>query len=121
MAMGDACLAYQESGLLEAAMGRTWLGEAEAAYRAARARRPDWPAPARALARVLLALGRIDEAEALAVEARTAAPSTEIDLLLSEILFRQGRWRELQALSRDAVAAGRADELLRWWAGEPAA
>lgn len=121
MAMGDACLAYQESGLLEAAMGRTWLGEAEAAYRAARARRPDWPAPARALARVLLALGRIDEAEALAVEARTAAPSTEIDLLLSEILFRQGRWPELQALSRDAVAAGRADELLRWWAGEPAA
>jgi hypothetical protein len=55
------------------------------------------------------------------VEARAAAPSTEIDLLLSEILFRQGRWRELRALSRDAVAAGRADELLRWWAGEPAA
>jgi len=55
------------------------------------------------------------------VEARAAAPSTEIDLLLSEILFRQGRWRELQALSRDAVAAGRAEELLRWWAGEPAA
>jgi hypothetical protein len=55
------------------------------------------------------------------VEARAAAPSTEIDLLLSEILFRQGRWRELQEVSRDAVAAGRADELLRWWAGEPAA
>jgi hypothetical protein len=70
---------------------------------------------------VLLALGRIDEAEHLAVEARAAAPSTEIDLLLSEILFRQGRWRELQEVSRDAVAAGRADELLRWWAGEPAA
>ena len=76
---------------------------------------------ARALARVLLALGRIDEAEHLAVEARAAAPSTEIDLLLSEILFRQGRWRELQEVSRDAVAAGRADELLRWWSGEPAA
>ena len=121
MAMGDACLAYQESGLLDAAMGHHWLGEAEAAYRAARARRPDWPPPARALARVLLALGRIDEAEHLAVEARAAAPSTEIDLLLSEILFRQGRWRELQEVSRDAVAAGRADELLRWWSGEPAA
>ena len=121
VAMGDACLAYQESGLLDAAMGRHWLGEAEAAYRAARARRPDWPPPARALARVLLALGRIDEAEHLAVEARAAAPSSEIDLLLSEILFRQGRWRELQEVSRDAVAAGRADELLRWWAGEPAA
>ena len=121
MAMGDACLAYQESGLLDAAMARHWLGEAEAAYRAARERRPDWPPPARALARVLLALGRIDEAEHLAVEARAGAPSTEIDLLLSEILFRQGRWRELQEVSRDAVAAGRADELLRWWAGEPAA
>jgi Flp pilus assembly protein TadD len=102
-------------------MGHHWLGEAEAAYRAARARRPDWPPPARALARVLLALGRIDEAEHLAVEARAAEPSTEIDLLLSEIFFRQGRWRELQEVSRDAVAAGRADELLRWWAGEPAA
>jgi hypothetical protein len=69
---------------------------------------------------VLLALDRIDEAEGLAVEARVAAPSTEVDLLLSEILFRQRRWPELQALSRDALAAGRADELLRWWAGEPA-
>ena len=119
-AMGDACLAYQESGLLDAAMGRYWLGEAEGAYRAARAGRPEWAAPTRALARVLLALDRIDEAEGLAVEARVAAPSTEVDLLLSEILFRQRRWPELQALSRDALAAGRADELLRWWAGEPA-
>jgi polysaccharide biosynthesis protein PelE len=119
-AVGDACLAYQQSGLLDAAMARHWLGEAEAAYRAARAARPEWPAPARALARVLLSLGRIDEAEALASEARAAAPSTEADLLLSEILFRQGRWTELRALSRDAVAAGRADETLRWWAEEPA-
>jgi tetratricopeptide (TPR) repeat protein len=121
MAMGDACLAYQESGLLDPAMGRHWLGEAEAAYRTARETRPDRPAPARALARVLLALDRLDEAEGLAREARAAAPSTEIDLLLSEILFRQGRWPELRSLSLDAVAAGRADELLRWWAEEPAA
>src|SRR6185503_16314715 len=58
MAVGDACVAYQESRLLEAAMGRHWLGEAEAAYRAARARRPEWPAPAAALARVKLARPR---------------------------------------------------------------
>ena len=121
MAVGDACLAYQESGLLDAAMGRHWLGEAEAAYRAAREGRPGWPAPTAALARVLLAQGRVEEAEALAVAARAAAPSADVDLLLSEILFRQGRWAELRALCREAVAAGRADETLRWWAGEPAA
>jgi hypothetical protein len=120
MAVGDACVAYQESRLLEAAMGRHWLGEAAAAYRAARVRRPEWPAPAAALARVQLAQGQVAEAEALAVEARAAAPSTEADLLLSEIFFVQGRWGELRALSRDAVAAGRADDTLRWWAGEPA-
>jgi tetratricopeptide (TPR) repeat protein len=121
MSVGDACVAYQESRLLEAAMGRHWLGEAEAAYRAARARRPEWPAPAAALARVHLAQGRVAEAETLAVEARVAAPSTEADLLLSEIFYVQGRWGDLRALSRDAVAAGRADDTLRWWAGEPAA
>lgn len=121
MAVGDACVAYQESRLLEAAMGRHWLGEAEAAYRAARARRPEWPAPAAALARVHLAQGRVAEAEALAVEARAAAPSIEADLLLSEIFYVQGRWGDLRALSRDAVVAGRADDTLRWWAGEPGA
>jgi hypothetical protein len=102
-------------------MGRHWLGEAEAAYRAARARRPEWPGPAAALARVRLAQGEVAEAEALAAEARAAAPSTEADLLLSEIFFVQGRWAELRTLSRDAVASGRADDTLRWWAGEPAA
>jgi hypothetical protein len=121
MAVGDACVAYQESRLLEAAMGGHWLGEAEAAYRAARARRPEWAAPSAALARVRLAQGQVAEAEALAAEARAAAPSTETDLLLSEIFFAQGRWGDLRALSRDAVAAGRADDTLRWWAEEPAA
>jgi hypothetical protein len=121
MAVGDACVAYQESRLLEAAMGRHWLGEAEAAYRAARARRPEWPVPATALARVRLAQGEVAEAETLAAQARAAAPSTETDLLLSEIFFTQGRWGDLRALSQDAVAAGRADDMLRWWAGEPAA
>jgi tetratricopeptide (TPR) repeat protein len=116
MAVGDACVAYQESRLPEAAMGRHWLGEAETAYRSARAGRPGWAAPAAALARVRLAQGEVAEAEALAAEARAVAPSTEADLLLSEILFAQGRWVELRALSRDAVTAGRADETLRWWA-----
>jgi len=121
MAVGDACVAYQESRLLEAAMGRHWLAEAEAAYRAARARRREWPAPAAALAHVRLAQGEVAEAEALAAEARAAAPSTEADLLLSEIFFAQGRWAELRTLAREAVAAGRADDTLRWWAGESAA
>jgi tetratricopeptide (TPR) repeat protein len=116
VAVGDACVAYQASGLLEAAMGRHWLGEAEAAYRAARARRPDWPAPAAALARVRLAQGDAEEAEALAAAARAAAPSTESDLLLSEIFFAQRRWDALRALARDAAAAGRADDTLTWWA-----
>ena len=121
VAVGDACVAYQASGLLEAAMGRHWLGEAEAAYRAAGARRPDWPAPAAALARVRLAQGDVAEAETLARAARAVAPSTAADLLLSEIFFAQRRWGDLRALSQDAVAAGRADDTLRWWAGEPAA
>jgi len=121
MVLGDACVAYRDSRLLDAVMGRHWLGEAETAYRRARAGAPDRPEPARALARVLLALDRIDEAETLAVEARAAAPSAEVDLLLSEIFFRQRRWSDLRALARDAVAAGRAEEPLTWWAGEPAA
>jgi len=121
VAVGDACVAYQASGLLEAAMGRHWLGEAEAAYRAACARRPDWPAPAAALARVRLAQGDVAEAETLARAARAVAPSTAADLLLSEIFFAQRRWGDLRALSQDAVAAGRADDTLRWWAEEPAA
>ncbi|HUM15945.1 MAG TPA: HEAT repeat domain-containing protein [Candidatus Nitrosotalea sp.] len=118
LAFGDACVAYQASGMPDAVMGRHWLGEAEAAYRRARARRPDWLPAARALARVLLALERVDEAEVLAAEAHAAEPSAEVDLLLSEVFFRQRRWRDLRALSRDAVTAGRADETLRWWAGE---
>jgi hypothetical protein len=119
MAVGDACSAYQGSGLLDSVMGRHWLTEAAEAYRHARTLRGDWPAPVRALARVLLALGQVAEAEALALEARAAEPSTEVDLLLSEILFLQGRWGELHELARDALGAGRADETLRWWAGEP--
>ncbi|MEX2222762.1 MAG: hypothetical protein WEG40_13275 [Candidatus Rokuibacteriota bacterium] len=116
-ALGDAYLAYQQSRLLDPVMGRHWLSEAEAVYRQARARRAGWPEAGRAHARVLLALGRGDEALALAREVAAAAPSVEVDLLLSEILFTERRWRDLQALSRDAVAAGRGDDTLRWWAG----
>ncbi|HEY7039068.1 MAG TPA: HEAT repeat domain-containing protein [Methylomirabilota bacterium] len=122
LAHGDACAAYQASGILDPAMGRHWLDEAETAYRRARALRPGWPAATQALARVLLVRGDVDEAEALAREARAVEPSAEIDLLLSEILFGQRRWSDLRALSREAVTAGRAGETLRWWAGEePAA
>jgi len=117
VAFGDACIAYQGSGLPDAAMGRHWLGEAEAAYRRAHALRPGSAATTQALARALLALGRVDEALGLALEARASAPSGELDLLLSEIFFDQRRWRDLHDLSREAVAAGRADETLRWWAG----
>jgi tetratricopeptide (TPR) repeat protein len=122
LAHGDACAAYRGSGILDPAMGRHWLDEAEAAYRRARALQPGWPLATQALARVLLARGDVEEAEALAREARAAAPSAEVDLLLSEILFCQRRWPDLRALSREAVTAGRAGETLSWWAGEePAA
>lgn len=119
VALGDACRTYRESRLLDPVMERHWLTEAEAAYRRALAQRPGWSVPALALARVLLVLGRLEAAAALAVEARTAAPSSDADLLLSEILFAQRRWRELQALGREAAAAGHRDEVLRWWSGEP--
>jgi hypothetical protein len=121
LAFGDACLAYRESRLLDPVMGRHWLEEAEAVYRRALAGRPGWPEAARALARVLLALGRIGEAEAVALEVHEAAPSTEVDLLRAEILFMERRFNDLQALARDAVAAGRGADTLRWWAGESAA
>ncbi|MGH7399673.1 MAG: hypothetical protein ACRELW_19320 [Candidatus Rokuibacteriota bacterium] len=117
VALGDAYRAYQESHLLDPVMGRHWLNEAETAYRQARARRPGWPEPGRSHARVLLALGRIEEALSLAREVAAASPSTEADLLLSEILFIQRRWPDLRDLARDVVAAGRADDTLRWWAG----
>lgn len=119
VALGDACRAYQASGLLDPVMGRHWLTEAEAAYRRALVLRPGWGVPLLALARVLLALGHAREAEVVAMEARTATPSEDTDLLLSEILFAQRRWRELQALCREAVSAGRGDEVLHWWAGAP--
>ena len=122
LAHGDACAAYQASGILDPAMGRHWLDEAETAYRRARTLRSGWPPATQALARVLLARGDVDEAEVLAREVRAAEPSAEVDLLLSEILFRQQRWTDLRALSRETVTAGRAGETLRWWAGEePAA
>ncbi|HXA98626.1 MAG TPA: tetratricopeptide repeat protein [Candidatus Dormibacteraeota bacterium] len=120
MALGDACVAYRESHLLDAVMGRHWLEQAEAAYRSALAARPGWPEAARALARVLLALGHVTPAESVAREARGAAPSPEMDLLLAEILYVQHRWGDLGALAREAVRAGAADETLRWWGGEGA-
>src|SRR5258705_2421823 len=46
MAVGDACVAYQESRLLEAAMGRPWPGRAGGPLRAGRARPPGGAPPA---------------------------------------------------------------------------
>ncbi|HEV8531367.1 MAG TPA: HEAT repeat domain-containing protein [Methylomirabilota bacterium] len=116
-AFGEACRAYWGSHLLDPTMGQHWLGEAEAAYRRARARRPGWLPPTVGLVQTLMGLGKLHEAEALAREAEEATPSGTLDLLLAEVLFRERRWAELGRLARGAVAAGRQDERLAWWAG----
>ncbi len=116
-AFAEACRAYWGSHLLDPIMGQHWLGEAEAAYRRARARRPGWLPPTVGLVQALLALGKLHEAEALAREAEEVSPSGTLDLLLAEVLFRERRWSELRRLARAALAAGRQDERLAWWAG----
>jgi hypothetical protein len=116
-AAGDACRNYQMSRLLDPVMERHWLGQAEEGYRRALALNPGWRSPRLALAQVLLGQGRLPEAEALVRQLLGAEPSSEADLLLCEILFAQGRLGELEAACRSAVAAGRRDELLEWWAG----
>ena len=117
-ALGEACRAYQQSRLLEPVMERHWLAEAEGACRHARALEPDRPGHKLGLARVLLAAGQLDEAAALARETLAATPSADVDRLLAEILFARRAWAELRATCRAAVAAGRHDELLDWWARE---
>ena len=114
-ALGEACCAYRASRLLEAVMERHWLVRAEEAYRRVLAREPG-AAAMLGLARVLSGLGRLDEAEALVRQLQMRRPSPEGDLFLSEVLFAQGRWSELRAACQAAVAAGRRDELLVWWA-----
>jgi hypothetical protein len=116
-AFAEACRAYWGSHLLDPVMGQHWLGEAEAAYRRARARRPGWLPPAVGLVQALLGLDKLHEAEALAREAEEVSPSGTLDLLLAEVLFREQRWSELRRLARGALAAGRQDERLAWWAG----
>ena len=118
--LGDACRAYQESGLLESVMVRHWLARAEEAYRRALALEPGRPPTVLALARVLVRLGRAAEAEAFARAAVTSAPSVEADQLLAEVLFEQARWTELREVCRSAVAAGRRSEPLVWWTETPA-
>jgi hypothetical protein len=120
-AFAEACRAYWGSHLLDPVMGQHWLGEAEAAYRRARARRPGWLPPTFGLVQALLGLDKLHEAEAMVREAEEASPSGTLDLLLAEVLFRERRWSELRRLARAALAAGRQDERLAWWAGaEPA-
>jgi tetratricopeptide (TPR) repeat protein len=116
-ALGDACRAYRESWLLDPVLERHWLLEAEHAYREALALAPGARAVALSLARVLLAEGRVEEAEAEARRVWETAPGLDADLLLGEILFAQGKWGELRGLARAAVEAGRRDDLLTWWAG----
>jgi len=116
-AFGEACRAYWASHLLDPIMGRHWLGEAEGAYRRARARRPGWMPPTVGLGDTLLGLGKLHEVETLAREAGEVNPSGAVDFLLAEVLFRERRWPELRRLARGAVAAGRQDERLAWWAG----
>ena len=118
--LGDACRAYQASRLLEPVMGRHWLGEAEAAYRRALELAPESRGPILALAQVLLALGRLEDAEALVRDAQALGASAEADLLLAEILFVCGRWGELRQACREAVSAGRREELVLWWSGAQA-
>ena len=118
--LGDACRAYQASRLLEPVMGRHWLGEAEAAYRRALELAPESRGPILALAQVLLALGRLEDAEALVRDAQALGASAEADLLLAEMLFVCGRWGELRQACREAVSAGRREELVLWWSGAQA-
>jgi tetratricopeptide (TPR) repeat protein len=115
-ALGDACLAYQQSRLLEPVLERLWLDQAEDAYGRALALEPERFGHKVGLARVLLVEGRLEEAEQLAREARVAAPAADVDLLLSEILFARGDWGELRSVCRAATAAGQPHALMEWWA-----
>ncbi len=75
--------------------------EAAAALRAALRRSPDWTRGRLSLARILLSLGRFDEAgEALA----GAAPGGETSLLSARVEAHAGRRREAEALLRRAAA-----------------
>jgi tetratricopeptide (TPR) repeat protein len=115
-AAGEACLAYVEAGLVDPAMERSWIDEAEAAYRRAIDLDRALAAARRGLARVLVLRDALPEAEEQARRAWAAAPGPEAALLLAEILFLRGRYAELRRLAREAGAAGR-PEPLAWWAG----
>lgn len=119
-ALGTACRAYHASRLLEPVMERHWLGRAEASYRRALAQAPDDVLVQEALARLLLALDRADEAETLARAVLAARSGPESAMLLAEALFARARWDELTALARATVAAGHGSDALAWWAGETA-
>ena len=116
-ALGDACRTYQQSRLLEPVLARVWLGQAEDAYEHALALEPERPGHKVGLARVLLLEGRLEEAERLAREAWMVAPTADVDLLLSEILFARGDWAELRSVCRAATGAGRPHAVMAWWAG----
>ena len=108
-------------------MEQHWLTQAEGAYRRALALEEGSATSRLALARVLTARARLalsaaaeapmlQEAEILTRAVLAAAPTTEAEQGLAEILFHQRRWADLRRACHDAVAAGRANDLLAWWA-----
>jgi hypothetical protein len=115
--LGEACRAFAGSGLVEAAVRTRALDEAAGAYGGARALDPAHRPALVGLARTRLEQDRPAEAETLARHAEATAASAETDLMLAEALFAQGRWTDVVATCRVAADAGRAHDLVAWWAG----
>jgi tetratricopeptide (TPR) repeat protein len=115
-ALGDAWRAYADSALLPRPLIRRALEDARSAYTVAVARDTTHAGAKDGLARALLALERHGEAEPLLRERLATAPTAEAEAALATLLFGQRRWAELRDLARAAVAGGRADATLAWWA-----
>jgi hypothetical protein len=115
-ARGDAERAFAESGLVEAAGRARLLDDAAASYTEALTVGPGHATAIVGLARTRLAQDRAAEAETLARRAAAVEPAADVDLLLAESLFAQGRWADVVATCRAAADAGREHALVTWWA-----
>jgi tetratricopeptide (TPR) repeat protein len=115
-ALAEAWCAYAESGLLPRPLARRALEGAAGAYSRALRCDPADRTSKDALGRILIALNRHGEAEPLLRDSLLEAPTAAAETALATLLFEQGRWTELRDLTRAAVAAGRADARLTWWA-----
>jgi hypothetical protein len=115
-ALGEAWCAYAESGLLPRPLVRRARESSTCAYTRALGCEPADRASKEALGRLLIALDRHGEAEPLLRDCLLHAPTAAAETALAALLFEQGRWTELRELTRAAVAAGRADARLTWWA-----